>query len=106
MGQPSSNNGLESTNKIIRTNQLRERLSISKFGESCITLLSNWSKDRAKEAQKFKKTYSFKDETWKLTYHFLYREKGIIKSLGDPRSSKRTFNPRFNAFLKRENVAK
>ena len=71
MGQPSSNNGLESTNKIIKTNQLRERLSISKFGESCLTLLSNWSKDRAKEDQNFKKTYSFKDETWKLADHFL-----------------------------------
>jgi len=27
--------------------------------------------------------YSFKDETWKLTDHILYREKGIIKSLGE-----------------------
>ena len=83
MGQPSSNNCLESTNRIIKTNQLRERLSISKFGESCLTLLSNWSKDRAKEDQKFKKTYSFKDETWKLADHFLFREKGIIKKLGE-----------------------
>ena len=45
--------------------------------------MSNWSKDRAKEDQKFKKTYSFKDGTWKLADHFLYREKGIVKKIGE-----------------------
>ena len=33
--------------------------------------------------QTVKKTYSFKDETWKLADHFLYRKQGIIKKLGE-----------------------
>ena len=54
-------------------------MSISKYGEVCSNLLSNWSKDREKDGQQFQETYKFKDETWKFADNFLYRKQGTIK---------------------------
>ena len=56
-------------------------MSISKYGEVCSNLLSNWSKDREKDGQQFQETYKFKDETWKLADNFLYRKQGTIKQV-------------------------
>jgi hypothetical protein len=47
IGQPSSNNGLESTNRVIKDKfTQRERMAISRYLENSFDMITNWSKDR------------------------------------------------------------
>ena len=52
------------------------------LSKSNLKSTSNWYKDREKTDQSFKDTYFFKDETWKLADHLIYRNPGIIKNIG------------------------
>ena len=82
-GEPSSNNGLESINRVVKDKfTLRERMAISRYLENSFDMVRNWSKDRDGE-KSFKFGVKVKDETWKLADNFLYRieSKRIIKKL-------------------------
>jgi len=84
-GQPSSNNGLESTNRFVKEKfTKRERMAISRYLENSFDMVRNWSKDRGGD-KAFKTRVSVKDETWKLADNFLYRgeKRGFIKKLDD-----------------------
>jgi hypothetical protein len=84
-GQPSSNNGLESTNRFVKEKfTKRERMEISRYLENSFDMVRNWSKDRDGD-KAFRTRVSVKDETWKLADNFLYRgeKRGFIKKLDD-----------------------
>jgi hypothetical protein len=83
-GEPSNNNGLESTNWVVKDKfTKRERMAISRYLENCFGMVKNWSIDRGVGKDKeFKTRVKVKNETWILTDNFLYREgKGTIKKL-------------------------
>lgn len=49
---PSTNNGLESTNNVIKNeNTFRQRLPLAKFLDVSINIVNRWSKERNPESE-------------------------------------------------------
>jgi hypothetical protein len=56
LGYPSTNNGLEATNAVIKqSHTMRERLPVGQFFNNILELLITWSKDRDPESPNYKK---------------------------------------------------
>lgn len=83
-GYPSTNNGIESTNSIIKKEHtLRDRLPVSQFLNKLNDLLIKWSMDRNPELQSYK-NFSVKPtvtlKEWTESYHWALQNKKIIKA--------------------------
>lgn len=81
---PSTNNGLESTNKGIKdTHTLREREHISRFMKTAGGIIEKWSFDRSSEVDGIKKYYDeplISNELWEKTDQYI-QSKPKIKFL-------------------------
>lgn len=70
-GYPSTNNGLESTNNVIKTiHTLKERVPLSQFLERLKIILNRWSVDRV-ERVRFQYEPRLTDELWKSTLDYV-----------------------------------
>ncbi|CAF0826715.1 unnamed protein product [Brachionus calyciflorus] len=86
LSYPSTNNGLESTNKPIKDNHtVREREHVSRFIKSVFEIIKIWSIDRSSETDKIKKFYDMPEFTtglWDATDEFI-ASKPKIKYIKD-----------------------
>lgn len=82
IGYSSTNNGLESTNAVIKTEHtLRERLPVGQFLNNVQSLLLKWSKDRNPESPNFKKfseVVSVSLQQWTVAYQWAMTNEKVL----------------------------
>ncbi|RMZ99696.1 hypothetical protein BpHYR1_008019 [Brachionus plicatilis] len=82
-GYPSTNNGLESTNRTIKDEgTFRDRLPLHDFIKVIVPFVKDWSSDRIPELEttkKFLKKPNVETRTWNYSYNWLKVNKRIIK---------------------------
>ena len=77
---PSTDNGLEAANNIIKEiHTLRQRHIVSQYLTNAFDMMRNWSLDRRKIKQFYEKPY-FDDQTWSLAWSFLYKSKTVTRT--------------------------
>lgn len=83
VGYPSTNNGIEATNAIIKKQHtLRERLPVGQFLNSVLSLLVTWSKERDPQSPNFKMfsdVPSISLQQWTLAYHWAVSNKKVLQ---------------------------
>lgn len=92
VGYPSTNNGLEATNSVIKKEYtLRERLPVGQFLHNILELLVRWSKERNPESPNFKKfcevpTISL--QQWTCAYQWAMLNKKVLQENSEEDGSK------------------
>ncbi len=82
-GHPSTDNGLEAHNGIIkRLHTLGNRMSVSTFIANSLKMIEDWSKDRClavpKPEKQFHENPHIDDEMWKRVWDYLYKREAVI----------------------------